>query len=66
MQAWSSEKISDAALVLLITGAIDSIRNLPTTALFGSKLIFFFLFASVIFSIPWSGIQRFSYLLLEL
>ena len=52
MQAWSSEKISVAALVLLITGAIDSIRNLPTTALFGSKLIFFFLFASVIFLIP--------------
>lgn len=52
MQAWSSEKISVAALVLLITGAIDSIRNLPMTALFGSKLIFFFIFASVVFLIP--------------
>ena len=52
MRAWSSEKISVMALVLLITGAIDSIRNLPTTALFGSTLIFFFLFAAVIFFIP--------------
>ena len=52
MKAWSSEKISIAALVLLITGAIDSIRNLPTTALFGSTLIFFFIFSAVIFLIP--------------
>ena len=52
MQAWSSEKISVIALVLLITGAIDSIRNLPMTALFGSTLIFFFLFAAIVFLIP--------------
>ena len=52
MQTRSSEKISVAALVLLITGAIDSIRNLPTTALFGSELIFFFLFAAIVFLIP--------------
>jgi glutamate:GABA antiporter len=52
MNAWSSEKISVLALVLLITGAIDSIRNLPTTALFGSSLIFFFIFSAIIFLIP--------------
>ena len=52
MQTWSSEKISVMALVLLITGAIDSIRNLPMTALFGSTLIFFLLLAAVIFLIP--------------
>lgn len=52
MKAWSSEKISVAALVLLITGAIDSIRNLPATALFGSTLIFFFIFSAIIFLIP--------------
>ena len=52
MKAWSSEKISITALVLLITGAIDSIRNLPATALFGSKLIFFFVFSAIIFLIP--------------
>jgi glutamate:GABA antiporter len=39
-------------LVMLITGAIDSIRNFPAAALFGSALIFFFLFAAVVFLIP--------------
>ncbi|KTC71736.1 amino acid antiporter [Legionella birminghamensis] len=52
MKAWSSEKISVLALVLLITGAIDSIRNLPATALFGSSLIFFFSFSAIVFLIP--------------
>lgn len=52
MKAWSSEKISVLALVLLISGAIDSIRNLPTTALFGSQLIFFFIFSAFVFLIP--------------
>ncbi len=51
-KAWSPEKISIFALVLLITGAIDSIRNLPATALFGSTLIFFFIFSAIIFLIP--------------
>ncbi len=52
MKAWSSEKISVIALVLLITGAIDSVRNLPVTALFGSSLIFFFILSALIFLIP--------------
>ena len=52
MKAMSSEKISMLALVLLITGAIDSIRNLPATALFGSSLIFFFIFSAIVFLIP--------------
>lgn len=51
-KTWSPEKISIFALVLLITGAIDSIRNLPGTALFGSSLIFFFVFSALIFLIP--------------
>lgn len=46
------EKISILALVLLITGSIDSIRNLPATALFGSTLIFFFILSAIIFLIP--------------
>lgn len=46
------EKISIIALVLLITGAIDSIRNLPATALFGSTLIFFFTLSAIVFLIP--------------
>lgn len=52
MKSFSSEKISVFALVLLITGAIDSIRNLPATALFGSSLLFFFLFSAIVFLIP--------------
>jgi len=52
VKAWSSEKISTFALILLITGAIDSIRNLPAAALFGSTLIFFFLLGAIIFLIP--------------
>lgn len=52
MRNWSSEKISVFALVMLITGAIDSARNLPTTALFGSSLIFFFILSTIMFLIP--------------
>lgn len=47
-----SNKLRTLALTLLITGAIDSIRNLPASALFGSNLIFFFIIAAVIFLIP--------------
>ncbi len=39
-------------LAMLITGAIDSIRNLPATALFGSSLIFFFILSAIVFLIP--------------
>lgn len=46
------KKISTLALTLLITGSIDSIRNLPATALFGTTLIFFFIFAALFFLIP--------------
>ncbi|MCX7116730.1 MAG: APC family permease [Legionellales bacterium] len=52
MKAWSSEKISVLALVMLISGAIDSIRNLPATAMFGSSLIFYFVFSAIVFLIP--------------
>lgn len=46
------QTISTLSLVLLITGAIDSIRNLPATAWFGSQLIFFFILSAIIFLIP--------------
>jgi amino acid transporter len=52
MKEGAFEKISVLALVLLITGSIDSIRNLPATALFGSSLIFFFIFSAIVFLIP--------------
>jgi len=44
--------ISIFALVMLISGAVDSIRNLPATALFGTSLIFFLVFSAVIFLVP--------------
>ncbi len=44
--------ITTFALVMLIAGSIDSIRNLPATALFGSAIIFFAVFAGIVFLIP--------------
>lgn len=41
-------------MVFLIVAAIDSIRNLPAQALFGSSLIFFFVLSALIFLIPLS------------
>ncbi len=46
------KKISFFSLVMLIVAAIDSIRNLPAAALFGSSLIFFYLFSALIFLFP--------------
>jgi len=48
------KKITLFSLVLLIVAAIDSIRNLPASALFGSSLIFFFVFSAIVFLIPTS------------
>ncbi|HSW72981.1 MAG TPA: APC family permease [Chlamydiales bacterium] len=50
----NTKKISFFSLVLLIVAAIDSIRNLPAAALFGSSLIFFFVFSAIVFLIPTS------------
>ncbi len=48
----SLKKISFLALFLLIVSAVDSNRNLPAAAIFGSPLIFFFLFSAVFFLFP--------------
>ncbi len=48
------KKIPLISLVLLIVAAIDSIRNLPASALFGSQLIFFFVLSAIVFLIPTS------------
>src|SRR3989344_2861028 len=45
-------KLSLLALTLLIISAVDSNRNLPAAAIFGSPLIFFFLFSAVFFLFP--------------
>ncbi len=49
-----TRKLSLFSLVMLIVTAIDSIRNLPSAALFGSALIFFFIAAALVFLIPTS------------
>lgn len=46
------KKISFMSLVILIIAAIDNMRNLPSAALFGSSLIFFFGIAALAFLLP--------------
>jgi len=48
----NQKKISLIALTLLIISAVDSNRNLPAAAVFGSPLVFFFLFSAVFFLFP--------------
>jgi hypothetical protein len=50
----NNHRLSVFTLAMLITVSIDSIRNLPTMALFGSSLIFFFIFSAIVFLIPLS------------
>lgn len=40
------------ALIMLMTGAVDGISNLPSIALFGQQLVFFFVVASILFLLP--------------
>jgi len=40
------------SLVMLTIVSVDSVRNLPATALFGSSLIFFFIISALFFLIP--------------
>lgn len=40
------------SLVLITIGSVDSIRNLPATALFGSNIIAFFILGALFFLIP--------------
>ena len=47
-----TKKLSFFSLVVLIIAAIDNMRNLPASAMFGSELIFFFLFSAAVFLIP--------------
>lgn len=52
MQSNSVKSLSLFALTMMIVGAIDSIRNMPATAMFGTSLIFFFVAATFLFLIP--------------
>lgn len=40
------------SLTMITVGSVDSIRNLPATALFGSQLIAFFILGAIFFLIP--------------
>jgi len=44
--------LSIFSLTMITVGSVDSIRNLPATALFGSQLIIFFILGAVFFLIP--------------
>lgn len=50
-------KLPFYALVLLIVSAVDSNRNLPSAAIFGAPLIFFFIFGAIFFLFPVSLIS---------
>ena len=52
-----SKEIGVFALAILITGTINSIRNLPAMALFGSSLLFFFVLSMVVFLIPTASVS---------
>lgn len=44
--------VSVFALSMLIAGAVDGVSNLPSIAIFGTQLIFFFVLASILFLLP--------------
>lgn len=44
--------LSIFSLTMITVGSVDSIRNLPATALFGSQLIFYFILGALFFLIP--------------
>ena len=44
--------LSIFSLMMITVGSVDSIRNLPTTALFGSQLIAFFILGAIFFLLP--------------
>ena len=48
----SKEKVGLVLLVLLMTGAIDNVRNLPATATSGTYIFFFFAVAIILFLAP--------------
>lgn len=47
-----NKKLSFFSLVVLIVAAIDNMRNLPGAAMYGSELIFFFIFSAIFFLLP--------------
>lgn len=52
LQSKTLRVLSVFSLTMITIGSVDSIRNLPATALFGSSLIFFFVLATLFFLLP--------------
>lgn len=48
----SKHRLTIFSLTMITVGSVDSIRNLPATALFGSQLISFFILGALFFLIP--------------
>jgi len=48
----TQKKIGLFVLVMFIVGSIDSLRNMPSNAMFGAPLIFFFITAAITFLLP--------------
>lgn len=48
----SKHSLTIFSLTMITVGSVDSIRNLPATALFGSQLISFFILGALFFLIP--------------
>ena len=46
------KKIGLFILIMFIVGSIDSLRNMPSNAMFGAPLIFFFIVAAITFLLP--------------
>lgn len=46
------KKIGLFVLIMFIVGSIDSLRNMPSNAMFGAPLIFFFIAAAITFLLP--------------
>lgn len=48
----TQKKIGLFVLIMFIVGSIDSLRNMPSNAMFGAPLIFFFVAAALSFLLP--------------
>lgn len=48
----ADKKIGLFVLIMFIVGSIDSLRNMPSNAMFGAPLIFFFIAAAITFLLP--------------
>ena len=48
----AAKRIGVISLVMITVGSVDSIRNLPASAMLGAHLIFFYVISALLFFIP--------------